>query len=77
MNGSLLFPSSSSLLPLAIPTSPNDSTDTGMEINAIAYTIQLVGLKISAYSIDPIETIKSTQLIILSLSFIFHLKMVC
>ena len=77
MNGSLLFPSSSSLLPLAIPTIPNDSTDTGMDTNAIAYTIQLAGLNISAYNINPIDTIKSTQLITLSLSIIFHLKMVC
>jgi hypothetical protein len=56
---------------LAIPTIPNDSTDTGMDTNAIVYTIQLAGLNISAYSIDPIDTIKSSQLMILSLSIIF------
>jgi hypothetical protein len=56
---------------LAIPTIPNDSTDTGKDTNAIAYTIQLAGLNISAYSIDPIDAIKSTQLTNLSLSIIF------
>ena len=71
MNGSLLLSSSSSLRPLAIAMSPKESIDTGMATSEIAYTIQFAGLKISAYAILTNEIIKSSQLIVLSLSIKF------
>ena len=77
MNGSLLLSSSSSLLPFAIVMSPKESTDTGMDTREIAYTIQLAGLKITAYTMVANEIIKSIQLVVLSLFIYFHLKTVC
>ncbi len=77
MNGSLLFSSSSSLLPLAIISSPNDSIESGMNIMAIAYTIQYTGLKISAYTMSPIEIINISQLYSFNLSIASPFRMVC
>jgi hypothetical protein len=74
MNGSFVFPSSSSLQPRAIEKSPRESIDKGINIKEIVYTIQLAGLNIKAYNMAIMEIMNIDLPMVFNLSiYIFTL----